>query len=447
MKSVFWSLIAITSAELAISVSQNDTQCIENPTGEVSLNVAVRGVPGPEGPRGPKGDTGPTGGIGLKGNRGVQGEKGDLGDIGPDGPKGTKGETGKKGQKGALGIQGIPGPAGLPGLEGPDGPRGFPGPDGARGPPGPAGLSGPRGPQGKPGDTVLNEEEFDRVTNNVHNSVLVNINTTVTTLYKKVEELNNSVLQEVKSRDEGILDAVMTELKLINETLSLRLLIYHLSVKCGIFGTWRRIAYFDTTQGDSCPTGLRTVTNTATNQTACGRTVNGACTPLTFISSGTYSNVCGRVRGYQFGSMDCFERSPSRSLDETYIDGVSFTQGDPPRHLWTYAVGESENTELSNRCPCARSNPNDRQYVPDYVGEHFYCESGFVTSYKKRFVWEDPLWDGSGCINPGNQCRNRYGWFHRNVALSSDDIKVRWCSDDDIGHEDVITDQLEIWVM
>ena len=130
-----------------------------------------------------------------------------------------KGETGKKGQKGALGIQGILGPAGLPGLEGPDGPRGFPGPDGPRGPPGRAGLSGPRGPQGKPGDTVLNEEKFNRVTNNVHNSVLANINTTVTTLYKKVEELNNSVLQEVKSGDEGILNAVMTELKVINETI------------------------------------------------------------------------------------------------------------------------------------------------------------------------------------------------------------------------------------
>ena len=51
-------------------VSQNDTQCIENPTGEVSLSVAVRGVPGP---------------------------KGDTGDIGPAGPRGLKGEMGSKG--------------------------------------------------------------------------------------------------------------------------------------------------------------------------------------------------------------------------------------------------------------------------------------------------------------------------------------------------------------
>ena len=50
-------------------------------------------------------------------------------------------------------------------------------------------------------------------------------------------------------------------------------------------------------------------------------------------------------------------------------------------------------------------------------------------------------------LTPGNQCCNRYGWFHRNVALSSDDIKVRWCSDGSITGEDVVTDQLEILVM
>ena len=54
-------LLGIFFYQILTSVSQNDTQCIENPTGEVSLNVAVRGVPGPEGPRGPKGD------IGLRG--------------------------------------------------------------------------------------------------------------------------------------------------------------------------------------------------------------------------------------------------------------------------------------------------------------------------------------------------------------------------------------------
>ena len=54
--------------------------------------------------------------------------------------------------------------------------------------------------------------------------------------------------------------------------------------KCGIFGNWRRIAHFDTSIGDLCPSGLRTVANATTNQTACGRTVDNECTSLSFTS-------------------------------------------------------------------------------------------------------------------------------------------------------------------
>ena len=453
MNSVFLSLIAITSVQLTSSVPPNDTQCIENPTGEVSLNVAVRGVPGPEGPQGLKGDIGPAGKIGLKGNRGEKGEKGDLGDIGPVGPKGTQGETGKKGQKGIRGIQGIPGPAGLRGREGPDGPRGFPGPDGTRGPRGPEGPPGQRGSQGEPGDTFLNEEEFNRVTNNVHNSVLVNINTTVTTLCKKVEELNNSVLQEVKSRDEDILNAMMTELNVINETLNL--LKYHLPVaKCGKFGNWRRIAYFDTTQGDSCPIGLRTVTNTTTNQIACGRnnTIAG-CTSLKFPSSGHYSKICGRVRGYQYRHMNAFSAyaRASQDINGYYVDGISITQGQARKHLWTYAVGHSEliphSADILSACPCNGNFPGAEAYIPNFVGNHYYCESGFVERWLSRMAWEDPLWDGKGCHTPNNTCCDRSGFFYRNVTISTDDIEVRWCSNFPYTGEDSPADQLEVWVM
>ena len=398
MNSVFLSLIAITSVQLISSVSLNDSQCIENPTGEVSLNVAVRGVPGPEGPRGPKGDIGIRGEMGMKGDRGTQGEKGEHGRIGPVGPKGMKGEL---------------------------------------------------------GDTVLNEEEFNRVTTNVHNSVVANISTTVITLNKKVEGLHNGVLQEMKSQDEGILDYVMTELKVINETLSL--LKHHSpGAKCGIFGNWRRIAYFDTTQGDSCPTGLRTVTNNANRQTACGRTnTRAGCTSLTFLSSGNYSKVCGRVRGYQYKTMNAFNAYAfvSRNINGYYVDGISITQGKPRKHLWTYAIGRAEldlshpSNRVSSVCPCNGNVPGAKAYIPPFVGSHYYCESGFVERFEYRVAWEDPLWDGNGCHTHKNTCCNRFGFFYRNVTVSTDDIEVRWCSN--VGHtrEDMPTDQLEIWVM
>ena len=309
----------------------------------------------------------------------------------------------------------------IPGPTPRDGRDGFQGVPGQTGEKGNRGDVGPTGRKGDPGSTIITEEDLNRVSNNVTARI-----------------------------NESIIDELLDTIQKLNQTLTDRLLYLESQVfvtLCNITSpNWRRIAHFNTTQGDSCPTGLRTVTNTTTSQTACGRTVDHACTPLTFTTGGNYSDVCARIRGYQFGHMDCFEQSPSRSLEETYIDGVSFTQGDPPRHLWTYAVGESEQAILSNRCPCARSDPNDRQYVPDYVGEHFYCESGF-NAYLGGLAWDDPLWDGSGCVNPGNQCCNRYGWFHRSVALSSDDIKVRWCCDGTFTSEDVVTDQLEIWVM
>ena len=391
-------LCLIFFCQVSSSVSQNDTQCIENPTGEVSLNVPVRGVPGPEGP---------------------QGHKGDIG------PRGLKGEKGIKGQKGAQGTQGIPGPHGSPGLVGSQGNRGSPGhegPQGPIGPPGQPGQTGPRGPQGRLGDTVLTEKEFNLVKNNVRNSVHNDLNSTVTNKFddvcKKVEKLNNS-LQAMHSRDQELLNIVMAELRVMNETLNSIIYV----TKCGIWGNWSRIAYFDTTQGDSCPVGLRTVTNTTTSQTACGKSISGVgCTSLNFLSGERYSKECGRVRGYQFGSPDAFQPSPS-NIDSYYVDGISITSGNPRYHLWTYAAGASETVHTLYRCPCAREG-YIHDDVPAFVGDHYYCESGFGTRWTKRMVWEDHLWDGNRCLTANNRCCDRFGWFSREVDPSSNFIEV-----------------------
>ena len=59
----------------------------------------------------------------------------------------------------------------------------------------------------------------------------------------------------------------------------------------------------------------------------------------------TYSHVCGYARGYQYHTMDAFWRSPIRTINDSYIDGLSITHGNPRKPLWTLAVG---NTELSS---------------------------------------------------------------------------------------------------
>ena len=277
------------------------------------------------------------------------------------------------------------------------------------------------GPKGDPGNTIITEEELNRVSENV------------------TAKINESIIAE-------LLDTIQT----LNQTLTDRLLTSSqvFVTVCNITSAnWRRIAYFDTTQGDSCPTDLRTVTNTTSSQTACGRTADPGCTSLQFSPDGNYTNVCGRVRGYQDRTPDAFNTGTD-SIDSHYINGISITHGNPRTHLWSYVTGHTEQTPTTVLCcPCARSDPTDRSGVPSFVGEDFYCESGFSGTVEERIVWEDPLWDGQGCYSSGNQCCNRYGWFHREIPTTSDNIEVRWCADEDQSNEDVFTDQLEIWVM
>ena len=302
----------------------------------------------------------------------------------------------------------IPGPTPR---DGRDGIQGVPGRTGDKGD---RGDIGPTGSKGDPASTILTEEDLNRVSDNV------------------TAKINELIIAE-------LLDTIQT----LNETLTDRLLQLELQVfvtVCNITSAnWRRIAYFDTTQGDSCPTDLRTVTNTTSSQTACGRTADPGCTSLQFSPDGNYTNVCGKMRGYQHGSPDGFYTGTD-FINSTYIDGISITHGNPRSHLWSYVAAGS--------CPCARSDPTDRSDVPSFVGKDFYCESGFPTgTYEGRIAWEDPLWDGQGCVTPGNQCCNRYGWFHREIPTTFDNIEVRWCANQGQSNEDVFTDQLEIWVM
>ena len=312
----------------------------------------------------------------------------------------------------------------VPGSPGRDGRAGVQGVPGRTGEKGDQGDTGPPGPKGGARSVTLTEEDLNRVSDNV------------------TAKINESIIAE-------LLDTIQT----LNQTLTDRLVSLESQVfpttVCNITSAnWRRIAYFDTTRGDSCPSGLLTVTNTSNNQTACGRTANRGCTSLQFSPNGTYTNVCGRVRGYQYYQPEAFETGTS-SIDSAYLHGVSITHGTPRTHLWSYVAGLTEQASTTNhRCPCARPDPTDRSDVPSFVGEDFYCESGFSgSSAENRIAWEDPLWDGQGCYSSGNQCCNRYGWFHREIPATSDEIEVRWCAEFILDDEDVPTDQLEIWVM
>ena len=220
-------------------------------------------------------------------------------------------------------------------------------------------------------------------------------------------------------------------------------------------GGWMKIA--DIKKGDTCPSGwTRRYTSYCSGGAAAG------CYSARFSTNSTsYSKVCGKMLGYQKGTTNGFYPSAyahgkvngykpttsSRSLDGVYVDGISITSGNPRKHVWTYAVGWSDDANYPQfNCPCAKyPGPNP----PAFVGTNYYCESGnvgrgdYVTLYDA-----DKLWDGAGC-EPENNCCYDAGmpWFFRQFpATTTGDIEVRICRDQHFGDEDIAVEELQLFV-
>ena len=451
MKSAYFYTLIVHLALIVwmqSTVTANRTCVDTKDTGRLNfeLLVDVLGVPGPVGPEGQKGEKGELGVQGRSGMRGEAGQKGEPGDVGPVGPQGDKGEKGRRGEKGDLGLQGlqgIQGPVGLrgpigregpQGPEGPEGPQGVPGTgsrgprglqgikgsQGVPGPAGPRGVQGPQGVQGIPGDTVLTSEEFTSICQNVSEKVLDG-------LAMKLERMEREI------------DALKS---------------FNTHTKCGIFDVnWRRIGNLDMTQPSArCPSSLTEHSNSLTGQRACGRSLDRGCSSVIFPSHGKYSQVCGQIVGYQQGSMDSFghNRLVGRTINDVYVDGISITHGNPRKHLWTYAVGlqEAAFSTVCHQCPGDKADYR-ASCIPDFVGNDYYCETGWVSSATHgRYVWDDPLWDGKGChLSTAHSC-DRYGWFHKQVNTTTDYIEVRLCADGgSTTTEDVLAELIEIWVL
>lgn len=198
------AIVGIVIGVVAFAAAQDDLQCIENPTGEVSLNVAVRGIPGQQGPQGIKGDVGSRGQKGQNGDIGVQGTEGKQGVVGPGGPVGAKGEVGQQGVRGMKGSSGPIGPKGEVGSHGRQGDIGATGP---RGNPGRAGFPGPKGLLGSPGD-LLDSAQIQSLTETVVSSTAPKIQATVmqsiTEVEAKVEMLYQTLREEIMSEVQAL---------------------------------------------------------------------------------------------------------------------------------------------------------------------------------------------------------------------------------------------------
>ena len=214
---------------------------------------------------------------------------------------------------------------------------------------------------------------------------------------------------------------------------------------CGSRGGWTRLAYLNMSNAtQSCPSGFRLYQSGGVR--ACGRSgSSGSCVSVQFPSNGiSYSQICGRVVGYQYGHTDAVSNYHN-DINSWYVEGVSITRGSPRQHVWTLMAGHSEASAGSSSCPC--NNGSTVPVVP-FIGDNYFCESGNTASWSPVLYTSDPLWDGQSCGSYEAPCCTAPGlpWFHRDYGTNTttDYIELRVCGD--AGGEDSPVSFYEIYV-
>lgn len=223
---------------------------------------------------------------------------------------------------------------------------------------------------------------------------------------------------------------------------------------CGNFtGGWLRIANLNMREdGVQCPVGLTETVNMG--QRLCMNSViDFGCSQVFFSANTTYSQICGMVIGFQLSTSDAFGPEPnSETINDPYVDGVSLTYGNPRNHIWTFASALNEPGVQSpgSNCPCTNTNlASSATLPPSFVGTNYFCDTGTDEDPVPNTLFNaDPLWDGAGC-GPNNACCsfNNPPWFFREFASPvMDNIEMRLCRDQNSIDENVLIEQIELYI-
>ena len=222
-----------------------------------------------------------------------------------------------------------------------------------------------------------------------------------------------------------------------------------MDLNCNGVRGWMRVGYLNMTDpNEQCPPGFKLYEENGVR--ACGRYTSG-CVSVTYPSHDiSYSQVCGRINGYQKGSPGAIFNQ-QLGIDSPYVDGVSITRGYPRQHIWTFMAALQENSFYNNgehACPCA---PNSTVTPASFIGNDYFCESGnpHVAWDTTTFYYADPLWDGEQCGLIEEECCNAPGipWFHKPLQQPTTDyIELRVCGNESPnGDEDVPVSFIEIY--
>ena len=229
---------------------------------------------------------------------------------------------------------------------------------------------------------------------------------------------------------------------------------------CGSGGGWTRLAYLDMSDAtENCPSGFKLYQSGGVR--ACGRATSsgGSCTSVKFPSNGiSYSQVCGKVVGYHYGTPDAADPRPIiNNINSHYVDGVSITRGSPRQHVWTLMAGLNEASLHNNvglfNCPCSQGSTQNST-LQSFIGNDYFCESGNPSTdgtYQFNVLYtSDPLWDGKGCGSLEGVCCAAPGlpWFNKILGTTTTDyLELRVCANQGApSDEDVPVSFYELYV-
>ena len=215
-----------------------------------------------------------------------------------------------------------------------------------------------------------------------------------------------------------------------------------ISTCVGMGGGWRKIVDIDISAGDNCPSGW--TKQIVSGYSFCQKSFDGrGCSSTTFSTNGfAYQKVCGKARGYQKGHPHNRLVSTD-TIDSNYADGLSITYDSPRQHIWTYATGAFDRSGQIY-CPCDGNGGT----TPSFVGSNYYCESGRGSiDDHSAYHFDDPLWDGSGCIFSNCCSIPNQPWFYRQLnETTSANIEVRLCDIYNFANGFTLIDQLELYI-
>ena len=219
---------------------------------------------------------------------------------------------------------------------------------------------------------------------------------------------------------------------------------------CGTKG-WTRIADVDMSDSaQSCPGDLNFIPSPLRT---CGSKPTAGCSSANFSTYGiSYSQVCGRIRGYQIGQPDAFGPYVyDQAKPDLVMDGVLISHGETQQHIWAYATGHEKVPSRSASidayeiiCPCTDQRFNGK--IPPFIGNDYYCDSGVLKDPVPNMFYKTPLWTGEGCTSP-NFCCSYSGlpWFCKTLPVSTIDyIEIRNCRN--TAEENTAVDQIELYI-